>query len=677
MRFLLLFCIACPFIKLSSLHAQATTADTASILKPEVVVTAHRFQTDNYSQPLVTTLLKKEQLQRRMSRTAPEALFGAAGVFLQKTNHGGGSPFVRGLTGQQILMLVDGIRLNNATFRSGPNQYLNTLDPSWIHRIEILESSGSVAYGSDAIGGVIHVQTQAPEFAEKTIWRPALELRSVSSGMEYSGSGALQASARRWAFRVGGAYRDFGDLLAGKGLGVQAPNAYTQWAYDAKAQFKLHHKVNLLLAWQDLQQRDVPVYHKVQLENFKFNNFDLQRRYLGYAKLEINPGKTLLQKITLTYSQQFSHEVRESQKNNSATQVYETDKTLTDGLQLAVLSKITEGWFMSSGVEWYTDGVRSDKKEINENSGAELLKRGLYPDNSKMQSMALYNMHNIRLHRWLLSGGLRYNAFSIRIPDQTLGTSTLKPSALVGNAGVSYELLRGLRIFANGATAFRAPNVDDLGTLGIVDFRYEVPNYALSPEKSRSIEGGFKVQTAKVLAALSVYYMQLSDLIGRVRTNDSISGYAVYRKENISEAFVRGATLQSEWHPLRALAVGGHATYTYGQNTSAAEPMRRIPPFNGRLWLTYTLRKTGLSINAESVFAADQRRLAKGDIDDNRIADEGTPGWKIFNIGLFYQKGIFSIGAEGHNLFNEAYRTHGSGVDGLGRCLRLQCRLNW
>uniref|UniRef100_UPI003593D9F4 carboxypeptidase-like regulatory domain-containing protein n=1 Tax=Persicitalea sp. TaxID=3100273 RepID=UPI003593D9F4 len=95
-------------------------------LNDQVVVTAQRYETLAFERPEAVTVISQRDLAQSALRSTPEVLSGQTGVFLQKTNHGGGSPFVRGLTGQQTLLLVDGIRLNNATFRSGPNQYLNT-----------------------------------------------------------------------------------------------------------------------------------------------------------------------------------------------------------------------------------------------------------------------------------------------------------------------------------------------------------------------------------------------------------------------------------------------------------------------------------------------------------------------------------------------------------------------
>ena len=122
--------------------------------------------------------------------------------------------------------------------------------------------------------------------------------------------------------------------------------------------------------------------------------------------------------------------------------------------------------------------------------------------------------------------------------------------------------------------------------------------------------------------------------------------------------------------------MSGHATYTFGQNTTAGEPLRRIPPFNGRVYVQYTPWQQ-FELRAESIFAADQRRLAQGDIDDNRIADNGTPGWYILNLTATYRYRPFQLTAEVHNILNEAYRTHGSGVDGIGRSLWLRCSVQF
>jgi iron complex outermembrane receptor protein/hemoglobin/transferrin/lactoferrin receptor protein len=126
-------------------------------LSQNIVVTAQRYETNQFDVSEPVTVLNSSDLAQQAPRSTPEALFGSAGIWIQKTNHGGGSPIIRGLVGNHILLMMDGIRLNNATYRYGPNQYLSTIDQGLVERIEATRGNGSVLYGSDALGGVVQI----------------------------------------------------------------------------------------------------------------------------------------------------------------------------------------------------------------------------------------------------------------------------------------------------------------------------------------------------------------------------------------------------------------------------------------------------------------------------------------------------------------------------------------
>lgn len=631
------------------------------------ITTTQRTETPDFVRPEMTTVLTARDLKQRPPRTVPEALFGATGVWLQKTNHGGGSPFIRGLTGQQTLLLIDGIRLNNATFRSGPNQYLNTIDPQSLEQIEVVRSSGSVAYGSDAIGGVINVLTKTPQFSGEGRFTGQTFFKAMTQGMELTNRTELGYSSATVAVHGGIGYRMFGDLVAGKGIGRQSPTGYNQFSGDLKARFRLSGRYMLTAAYQDLRQDSVPVYHKVRLENFRYNQFNPQRRQLGYLRLEGFYTYRWLQSVQVTASWQRQPEGRQSQKNDSPTAVLERDETTTQGLTVLALSEPTRFWQIRSGVEVYSDFVRSNRVDRNTQTGAETAKRGLYPDRATMSSLAAFTLHTLTFDRLTLTGGGRYNTYQITIPEQTLGKTSISPSALVGNLGLSYALIPSVRVVASVQSAFRSPNIDDMGTLGIVDFRYETPNNNLQAERSLNTEAGVKVRTGRFSASVLGYYNRLSNFIGRVRMGrDSIQGYPVYLKQNSAEAFIRGLEAEAEWEFARNWLAYGSLVYTYGQNVTAGEPFRRIPPLNSRLGITWQV-PSAFWVRAEVLLAGAQTRLAKGDIDDNRIGKNGTPGWSIVNISGGYQWRSLTVSAELHNLFNEAYKTHGSGVNGLGR----------
>jgi len=275
-----------------------------------------------------------------------------------------------------------------------------------------------------------------------------------------------------------------------------------------------------------------------------------------------------------------------------------------------------------------------------------------------------------------MDAGVRFNTFDVRISNTTLGSVKLTPSALVGNAALMYQVDKNQTIYIAFSSGFRAPNVDDMGTLGVVDFRYEMPTSDLKPEKSQHIELGYKFQTKRLSGTTVAYYMHLTDLITRVKVDGQvISGYQVYQKENTESAYIKGFETEISWNIVRNFSIVGSVAYAYGQSISRDEPLRRIPPFNGRLMSTY--RKNKWFAAAELQFASHQKRLAQGDKDDNRIPAGGTPGWVVFHLFGGYKFSLVQLNAGIQNIFNEDYRTHGSGINGAGRSAWLSVNLNF
>ncbi|RYY18564.1 MAG: TonB-dependent receptor [Chitinophagaceae bacterium] len=308
-------------------------------------------------------------------------------------------------------------------------------------------------------------------------------------------------------------------------------------------------------------------------------------------------------------------------------------------------------------------------------SGASAKKRGLYPDASEYDNYSIYSLHHVDFNKWLFEGGLRYNFFRIRISDTTLGKVKINPSSFVYNASLLYKITKLQSIYAAFNTGYRAPNVDDMGTLGIVDFRYEVPASDLEPERSRTIEIGYKLETGKWSANISGYYMHLNNLITRVKSGaEIINGYPVYRKENVEKAFIKGIEAQVDYELMTGWHINGSVSFTRGQSLSKHEPLRRIPPVNGRLMSTF--QRNGWFGSAEFLIADGQSRLAQGDKDDNRIPRGGTPGWNVFNLYGGYQFRALKLNVAFLNLLNEDYRTHGSGINGVGRSVSLAAVLD-
>ena len=633
-----------------------------------VVVSASRQQISNLKTPYSVSVFQQKDIEKLASRATPDMLSNIPGVFIQKTNLGGGSAFVRGLTGNQTLLIIDGIRFNNSTFRYGPNQYLNTIDPSIISKVELLKGSGSVQYGSDALTGVVNFFTLQPEFTAQKTFGGQLSARIASQGMELSELLKMTYSSENTGIVFVGANKQFGDVVRGGGLGLQRPTGYNEWDYFGKIRQQLSKAWVLEGLIQTTQQSQVPVFHKIQLENFKINEMDLQKYQRGYLKAIGQYENPIFKKIEFSVSQQTSIEQRKLQKNASTTLRAERDEITTLGILADVQSQFSSTWSAHSGIDYFNDRINSKREDINLTNNSIKALRGLYPNDAGYQYQSIYSIHHLDLDAWQVETGLRFHQNLASLPDTTLGLTQVKSSALVYSFGLARAISQGISIYANTSSGFRAPNMDDLGSLGIVDFRYELPAFDLKPEYSQNYELGIKISKAKFFQELTLFQTELENLITRIKTSQFIQSYPVYQKRNVDKAFLRGGEWSGRYELSNSISAKANISYVYGQSVTLNEPMRRIPPLHGGFSLSYA--RKNLFLNSELLFAAAQDRLSAGDKADNRMNPLGTPGWAIINLQANYLfNSHFSISLQAQNIGDVDYRMHGSGINGVGRSL--------
>jgi len=650
--------------------------DTSYIYLDSIFVKSRLLQKNKYTIPYSFALKNIESIKSSNNRTIPEVLMGSSGVFIQKTNHGGGSAFIRGLTGNQTLLMLDGVRINNATFRYGPNQYLNNIDLYTINQIEVFKGNGSVEYGSDAIGGVIHLRSYIPMYNQENKWSTSMLFKYVGQDMEKTIRSTVQYAQKNFAIQSGITFRNFGDLVGGKNVGLQSPSGYGESGINTIAKLQLNKAGEVTISSRFFVQNDVPIYHKVLLEGFKINKISKQQRNIHSIQWEKNLPSNYFSKIKVIQSLQYSNEERESNKLNNAIYKYEKDQVNSNGTSIDLFSNPTKNWQINSGIDYNSDKIASALIDKNLTTGVVLNKRGLYPNNSSYISVSVFNLHKIDLNKWHLEAGVRWNKFGIQLTDTSIGAVNINPSALVGNGGVSYKLNKSNLVYASLSSGYRAPNIDDMGTLGIVDFRYELPTTNLAPEKSLHYELGYKLNTKLVEFDLSGFYLKLKDIITRQKVTGSIiNGYQVYSKQNSEASFIQGFETNLAIQFNSQFKWSSNLTYTHGQNETKNEPMRRIPPLFGQQEITW--KKHNTKILVQHLFAGRQDRLAQGDKDDNRIGKNGTPNWNVFNVSINQQIDNILIQLGGLNLLNEKYKTHGSGIYGIGGTYSLQMQWNF
>ena len=396
-----------------------------------------------------------------------------AGVFVQETNDGGGAPIIRGLVGNQILLLVDGIRLNNSTYRLGPNQYLNTIDLNQIERIEVVRGAGSVLYGSDALGGVVNIITRAAGRKDGTGPAGMRWFSRVSSANTGAiGRGEVSFETGAVGFVGGLTAKNFGALRGGQDTGVQRNTGYDEWDGDAKAAFQLAPHHELIVAAQRVTQRHVQRADVITSGTDLKWMWNPETRGLVYAHYSARelPGPVEQMSVTVSYQQQAEH----YQRIAAAAPTMELrhfDQTRSLGANVQFTSPIGPRHLLTYGVDAYGDRIASQRQDVSLTTGASQLTRGTFADGARYRSAAFFVQDEIdvspRLH---LNLGTRYSSFHpyALVSDPSTGPLLIdsRQSALTSSAHALFRLTSGVEVVGGVGQGFRAPNIDDLTILG-------------------------------------------------------------------------------------------------------------------------------------------------------------------------------------------------------------------
>jgi len=647
------------------------------------------------------TLVPFQKLDIRMPETTAEALREETGIFVQKTSHGGGSAKIRGFDSNQILLLVDGIRLNNSTYRLGNHPYLTTVDAAMLENLEVVRGPTSVLYGSDAMGGTINARTHQVGFSRNMAFGYRFLGRIASADQQQTGRAGISFSSPFLTFTGGFTAQNFGDLRRGANSShsvlenstngiIQTPTGFSSRDLDAKLRCRLSDKHYLTLAGQMTRRGNIPRYDKYETSDYYrwlYTPQDRDLLYLRYQYLAVSPW---LNSLEVTLSRQLQREGREIQKSIADILTRELDEVITWGMQLEARTRRGKHRF-SSGLDLYLDDVHC-KRQFIEVSGAETEDfQGRYPDGSGYASLGLYLQDEIHLSPlWSAITGLRLSSFQARFDLPSLeggmNLETFRQNfiALTGSLGLIRKITDALYLNANLAQAFRAPNLSDLTKLGESKGDiFEVPNKDLEAEELISLDLGIKFAGTLLSGSASVYYSFVEDLIASADALYQGSAtlerqgviYRVKSKQNTGQARVAGVETECRLQLNEELRLQANFTSTYAQNITLDEPVGGVAPAFGTAGLHW--RRRGLSAALFSRFAARQSRLSSDDLDDSRIPPGGTPGWQTLNLrGALPISGRMRLIAAIENIFDVNYREHGSGINGPGRNIVVSLELN-
>ena len=667
-----------------------------------MIVTATRTEEEIFYVPYSAESLDGEVLtSEKAFRTLPESLSQVPGVMVQKTGYGQGSPFIRGFTGFRTLLLIDGIRLNNAVFRDGPNQYWNTVDPLTIDRLEVVKGPSSVLYGSDAIGGTVNVITRSRDpFEEENL---AAANYSRSGRLYYRYASAEDSNIVRaegsgtYGTKLGAlggvSYKDFGDLSGGRDTGEIENSAYDEFDGDLKTIYRIRPHLNLVTAFQGVSQNDVPRTHSTIFAK-SFRGTDLgsdfqrdldQERYLGYAQLHSRPiGIPWLSRLSLSTSYHLQKEEEERIRSDSRQQNQGFDDD-TFGAWVQLESPSAVGTW-TYGAEYYRDDVDSYFRQINADGSVVRRSRGPVADDASYDLLGIYAQDSIRPHERLeiIVGG-RFNYAHAEANDvdpdpgtaPAIGSVNEDFSGAVGSIRALYEALDWWNVFGGVSQGFRAPNLSDLTRFDASrSGELEVPAPDLDEEEFLSFEIGskFLVESLGLQATGSYHYTIIDDLIVRFPTGDIVDGDPVVTKDNIGDGFVHGVELGLSWNFYRGFSTFGNLTWLEGEadtivnGQKSSEPLSRTQPVFALVGIHWDSPQKVIFIEATAQIVDNQGRLSPRDeADTQRIPPGGTPSYTVYALraGAEVIDGL-KLFAAVENITDKDYRVHGSGQNEPG-----------
>jgi len=701
-----------------------------STFEQKAVVSAARFEEKAEDVAKLISVISKKEMQFKNQATTADLLQQSGKVFVQKSQMGGGSIVMRGFEANKVLLVVDGVRMNNAIYRGGHLQNVISVDNNMLEKTELLFGAGSVMYGSDALGGVINFYTKNPILSktDKPLIKTMVMTRYGTAMSEKTGHLDINIGLKKFGFLTSFTYSNFSDMKIGKkgtknyeswgrrtffvdrinnkdsmvknaDSFTQIPTTYKQYDLMQKILFKQNKYVTHLINLQYSNTNDIPRYDR--LTEIALNGkpkqaewyYGPQTRVMASYKLAIEKQTIAFDKANIIVAYQ---NIKESRHNRSfgatnRTNRMENVKVIT--LNADFEKNISEKTELRYGTEITHNDVKSTANRENVNNSNITPQSTRYPDGgSIMRSTALYATQSTYFSKqWILNAGIRFTNTSLKsnFNDKTFfpflaNSISQNNQNTSGNMGLVYLVNKNLKLYSSIATGFRSPNVDDMGKVfESAGGRIIIPNANIKPEQTTTIDLGMNTTISKKLnLELNVFYTKYSNALtlGKAQLNgkDSITYQGVmstiYSTQNAQSAYIYGYFAGATYDISKKWSFNGSINYTYGRiNTDTIDyPLDHISPVFGTVGCMYKAKQ--LKVEFFSQFNG-----AKKAKDYNLIGEDNqfysaepikgfNPAWYTLNLRGAYQiNKILQVQLAVENILDQHYRTFSSGYSAAGR----------
>lgn len=686
-----------------------------------VVVSAGR--TNTYQKNKATFIQKIEQknIELIQPQTAADLLSLDHSVYVQKSQQGGGSPMIRGFATSRILLVVDGVRMNSAIFRSGNVQNVISIDPFTIESTDLIFGPSSQFYGSDAIGGVLSFNTVKPLFCDTgTHIDVQSNIRYSSVNNERTVHTQFGFGTKRWASHTSISYNQFSNLTMGKkgpilytrptyvavkngsdttltnpNINEQLNSGYNQKNILQKISFKPNTHTQIDYGFIYSKTSDIPRYDRLLLKD-ETNQFINAEWYYGPQgwmmnnfSIEHKKKHGLFDEFKAIIAHQQFTESRNTRTFNSSHLNQRSERVVAYSLNTDFAKFVGTKTQINYGLEIIKNNVYSEAKQLNIITQSYQSLSTRYPNNSEWNSAGAYL--NIQ-QRWnnltKTEGGFRVNTVrALGNMDTTyinhpLPSFDLRNQAITGSISQLFKLKYG-SVGVVFSSAFRAPNIDDIAkTFDSNPGFVTIPNAQLNPEYAYNAEINLKyLFLHKIKIQNSTFYTFLDQAISldnaKLNGTDSIVYDSrlsqIQMLTNNDYATMIGN--QFSMHYLINEQVSIKSSYTILSNISnSGAPIRHITPnFGGTtLYINYQHYKLALysiynqTMNYNKFSNAEKNRKQFYALDNN--GNPYSPTWVTFNTKISYTANksmILNLGVE--NIFDKRYRPYGSRISAPGR----------
>lgn len=681
----------------ASSSANKRTTDSTTTLGT-VTVTATREAASVAKVPVPVTVVDSSSIREKTPNNAADLLRELPGVDAVGTGPNQVRPAIRGQQGQRILLLQDGLRLNNSRRQQDFGELPALVDVDQLDRVEIVRGPASVLYGSDAIGGVINLITRAPESDGTTQVRGTLGYRYSGAGSQQRGDGSVTLTHGPLAFTVGGSLRNAGNYAVPGGRFGQMTlpddvrlddSGVRDHSFNLNGTWRKRGRGNAWIRYDRYVARDAG-FGLVEPRLLGDTSARVQMTYPWQSVQKLSVGGRLSSlRSALANRVDLSLYAQENDRDfNSNVDVYASmgpgrtgiinsrgfnrTNVKSAGLRLEA-AKVLNKVVFTYGVDAVRDDAVARDSTWSRMTGfgpSPIISSSITPSlpDADMGNFGAFFQGDWRLHeKFSLITGVRYHAIraetrkTVGLPDSTAGLDASNRTAVYAVNGI-YEITDGLSAIATYGTGFRAPNLIERYFSGPSSDKsaIQIANPGLKPETSKNFDLGLRLNRDRVAIEYFFFNNNLSDGIVTLPTGRMIGRQGEFQNVNVEHVRTygheasarfdlgRGVDLSSNFTRVKTRNVDSPDIPIAGTYSSKLNVALGYRPANGRFWMEGAMRHQG-----------QQQDINLGDNPIGSVLPAFTimnvrGGMRVMNIGGHSQDVAITINNVTNRLYAEA-----------------------